>query len=195
MNKDINTMSTSTLPATNQAQSAQKPKQKRAYYLTFDQAMELFSAYTAYAHALSPNTDYSTKYFEVRLDSKRYIKFFLNGDIDAVGDIPNSPDCEFQVTGPYSRPHAYTTGPRGRTWADRFGMAVLYEITTIADKLDSGCKNYAAIAHGRTMAASTQRKAQAAHDLVTALDDFSTRYKLRTPVLELVTQRNLQRTR
>lgn len=164
----------------------------RAYYLTFDQATTLYEAYCDYARTLTPGMDAHSRFFEVRLDEDNYIRLYLDATADVVGDVPNTPACDFTVTGPYSRAEVITPGPRGRTWVDRFGMAVLYEITTVADKIAAGLANDARRQAGETISAAAARKADAAVKLTTTLDTFTAQHKLRTPVLDLVAQRGLQ---
>lgn len=164
----------------------------RAYYLTFDQATTLYEAYCDYARTLTPGMDAHKRFFEVRLDEDNYIRLYLDATADVVGEVPNTPACDFTVTGPYSRGDVVTPGPRGRTWVDRFGMAVLYEITTVADKIAAGLAGDARRQAGETISAAAARKADAAVKLTNTLDTFTAQHKLRTPVLDLVAQRSLQ---
>ena len=169
--------------------TATKP---RAYYLTFDQAMTLYEAYCDYARTLTPGLDARSRFFEVTIDENNYIRFYLDTTAEVVGDVANAPARHFTVTGPYSRENVITPGPRGRTWVDRFGMAVLYEITTVADKIAAGLANDARRQTGETISDAAARKADAAVALTGALDAFTAQHKLRTPVLDLVAQRSLQ---
>ena len=173
---------------------------KRSYYISADQASDLFNIFTKCVKQILPEYDLDTKRFSVELNDNsadidgigNRIDYYLNGSIKVHGVVPEKPDCDFSVFGPWSGYSSYIPGPKHRTIADRFGMAVLNEIAhlypvvkNIMDDITNRMDNNQQLTEKEVISYN------AVTQLVKNLDQFQQDNTMRVHPLALVSERNL----
>lgn len=173
---------------------------KRSYYISADQASDLFSIFTRCVKQILPDYDLDTKKFSVELSdgsadvdgTGNRIDYYLNGSIKVHGVVPEKPDCDFVVTGPWSEYSYYIPGPKHRTIADRLGMAILHEIAYLYPHVESIMNDITnRIDNNKQLTEKEVKSYNAVMQLVKDLDQFQQANTMRVHPLALVSERNL----
>lgn len=173
---------------------------KRSYYISADQASDLFNIFTRCAKQILPDYDLDTKRFSVELDDNsadvdgigNRIDYYLNGSIKVHGFVPEKPDCDFSVFGPWSGYSYYIPGPKHRTIADRFGMAILHEIAYLYPHVESIMNDInSRMDNNQQLTKKEVISYNAVKDLIRDLDQFQQDNTMRVHPLALVAERNL----
>lgn len=179
-----------TAPQT-QAQTQTQPAQRtRLPYIDGNQAVQLLDIYTQFAHAVGGKRT-SKLAFEVRIDDDNFMRFGLDGTVETVGVVPLKPEANFTVTGPYSYKEFHTPGKKGSTVADKLGMAVLFEISTMWDKAQGWVDRYNATEDKRELTDKAISRAKAGYDLIGRINDFGVSNNFPVHPMELVAARGL----
>lgn len=180
--------------------TANTDSRKRSYYISADQASDLFSIFTKCVKQILPAYDLDTKKFSVELGDNsadidgigNRIDYYLNGSIKVHGLVPEKPDCDFSVFGPWSGYNYYIPGPKHRTIADRFGMAVLHEIAYLYPHVESIMNDInTRMDNNQQLTEKEVVSYNAVKDLIHDLDQFQQDNTMRVHPLALVSERNL----
>lgn len=193
----VNNTDKTTAAANNTANSDSR---KRSYYISAQQASDLFQIFTECVKKILPEYDLGTKKFFVELQDNRAdvdgidnrIDYFLNGSIKVHGRVPEKPDCDFVVFGPWSGYSYYIPGPKHRTIADRFGMAILHEIAYLYPHVERVMADITArMDNNQHLTEKEVVSYNAVTKLIRDLDKFQEDNTMRVHPLALVAERNL----
>lgn len=180
--------------------TATTDSRKRSYYISADQASDLFNIFTKCVKQILPEYDLDTKRFSVELNDNsadidgigNRIDYYLNGSIKVHGLVPEKPDCDFVVTGPWSGYSSYIPGPKHRTIADRLGMAILHEIAYLYPHVESIMNDINnRMDNNQQLTKKEVISYNAVKDLIRDLDQFQQDNTMRVHPLALVAERNL----
>jgi hypothetical protein len=180
-----------TAQTTQTAQTAHNTTTKRVPYIDANQAVAFLEAYSAFAGAISPAKS-KHAHFAVELAGGAQAKFNLDGTVETTGEVAKKPACAYTITGPFTHKTHITYGKANSSLADKLGMAVLFEISTMWEKACTWSDNYAdALREGKEITDAAAKRAQAANKLIAAVNDIAHRTGMSVYPLELITMRTI----